>query len=192
MSYLWTFHSFDAERLSALFADPLGQAVGRLRELVRSPEAGFRDPDTADLVVEALVASGLSYENLDQRQARVADEIIGLIFSPEGFAADLDMVSLSDEGVHHGELKELMQRNPQATLLTILVRSGRRAGQDQPVQCEYCILEPSEVSAMIDEVQTAIAQPVEWSDEWRLANTQEFLLAPLAAASSRWVYGHLG
>jgi hypothetical protein len=194
MSYLWSFQSFDAMKLSALFANERGPAADRLRTLVRSDsdEFGFDDPDEAAAVADALLASGFSYEGLDRRQARVADEVVALLFLPEGFAPELDVVNLSEEGVHHGDLRELIARNPDARMLQMLVRSGRRAGQDEPVQCEYCILDPTEVASLIDEVRTAIAQPIQWSDEWRKSNSEDFLLSPLLAAGDRWVFGSLG
>jgi len=194
MSYLWSFKSFDASKLSALFGNERSPAADRLRTLVRSDsdESGFDDPDEAALVADALLASGFSYEGFDRRQARVADDVITLIFLSEGFSSELDVVNLSEDGIHHGDLRELVARNPDASMLQILVRSGRRAGQDEPVQCEYCILDPSEVARLIDEVRTAIAEPIEWSDEWRRSNSEDFLLSPLLAAGDLWLFGSLG
>ena len=191
MSYLWSFQSFDAEKLVSLFSDPDGPAMSRLLDLVQSEISGFRDAEAATSVARAFVASGLSYDDLSERQARDADDLIVLIFSPEGFAEDLDVAYLSDEGFHPADVKELLARNPTAAVLPALVR-GRRAGQDQPMECEYCFLSPGEVASVIDEVRAAIDAPAPWSEEWARANAEGNLLQPLASAGDRWVLGQLG
>jgi len=128
MSYLWSFATFDANRLLALFADPSGAATARLVELTAWEGAGFDDPVHAADVAARFAGSGLSYEGLDARDARVADQLVMVMFSPEGFEPDLAVEYLSAEGVHPLEINELLARVPDARLLPVLIL-GRRAGQ---------------------------------------------------------------
>ena len=191
MSYLWSFQSFDAERLVSLFADPQGAALARLLEVVESDVDDPQDVEAATSLARRFVAAGLSYEGLDRRESRAADDMVALIFSPEGFAEDLGVAYLSDEGMHPSDIEELIARNPLVAVLPALVR-GRRAGQEESTQCEYCVLSPAEVASAIEEVGRAIDSPSPWSTEWAPTNARDFLLQPLIAAGDRWVYAQLG
>ena len=192
MSYLWSFASFDADRLLALFADPAGAATARLVELAGRAGAGFDDPAHAADVARRFAGSGLSYEGLDARDGRVADALVMLIFSTVGFGRELDIENLSDEGVHPLEINELLARVPDASLLTVLIL-GRRAGQDEPSRCEYCVLAPDELGTLLREINLGLADERPWPTANGRAALQRDLRAPLERAleQGRWVYGRL-
>jgi len=192
VSYLWSFSTFNADRLVALFSDPGGEATARLVELTGWDGAGFDDAGFAASVAASFVASGLSYEGLDSRTTGVADAVVMLIFSPEGFERELEEEHLSDEGVHPLEIKELLSRAPDARVLPVLV-SGRRAGQEEPSRCEYCILSPDEVAGLLDEIETALAADRPWPTEDGRKTVEAYLRPPLqvAHAEGRWVYAQL-
>ena len=192
MSYLWSFATFDADRLLALFGDPAGAATARLVELSRWEGAGFDDAANAADVALRFAGSGLSYQGLDARDARVADGLMMLIFSPEGFGRELGIEHLSDDGVHPLEINELLERVPNARLLPVLIL-GRRAGQDEPSRCEYCVLAPDELGALIGEIDSGLADDRPWPTASGRATLERDLRGPIqrALAQGRWLYGQL-
>jgi hypothetical protein len=192
VSYLWSFATFDADRLLSLFGDPAGAATARLVELSGLEATGFDDADRAADVARRFAGSGLSYEGLDAGDARVADKLLMLIFSPEGFARELGVEDLSDQGVHPLEINELLARAPDARLLPALIL-GRRAGQDEASRCEYCVLAPDELAALVREIDRGLADERPWPTAAGRATLQRDLRAPLERAleQGRWVYGRL-
>jgi hypothetical protein len=192
MSYLWSFATFDADRLLALFADPAGAATARLVELTAWEGAGFDDPVHAADVAARFAGSGLSYEGLDARDARVADQLVMVMFSPEGFEPDLAVEYLSAEGVHPLEINELLARVPDARLLPVLIL-GRRAGQDETSRCEYCVLAPDELGALLREIDRGLADDRPWPTAYGRATVQDHLRQPIQRAleMGSWVYGQL-
>ena len=109
MSYLWSFQSFDADRLTSLFADPDGPALAQLIDLIGSDLAGFDDAIEAASTARAFIASGLSYDSLNIQQSRDADEIVSLDLLAEGLADDLGVAYLSDDGIHPSDVEEVLE-----------------------------------------------------------------------------------
>jgi hypothetical protein len=192
VSYLWSFVTFDADRLLGLFGDPAGAATARLVELTASDGAGFDDAAHAADVATRFAGSGLSYEGLDARDARVADGLVMLIFSPEGFERDLAVEYLSDEGVHPLEINELLARVPDARLLPALIL-GRRAGEDETSRCEYCVLAPDELGVLLQEIDSGLADDRPWPTAYGRATVQDHLRSPIerAVEQGSWVYAEL-
>ena len=192
MSYLWSFATFDADRLLSLFGDPGGPATTRLIELCAREGAGFDDAAHAADVARRFAGNGLSYEGLEAADARVADALVMLIFSPEGFAQELAVEYLSDEGVHPLEINELLARVPDARLLPAVIL-GRRAGEDETSRCEYCVLAPDELGALLYEIDSGLADERPWPTALGRDALQRDLRAPLYRAheQGRWVYGQL-
>jgi hypothetical protein len=192
VSYLWSFQSFDADHLATLFADPREEPTARLLELVQGDGAGFDDPTLAAKVAAAFVGSGLSYEGLDARAARIADGVVMLIFSPEGYEDELEVEHISPDGVHPSLIKELLGRTERAEVLPLLV-SGRRAGQEDPSDCEYCVLSPDEVATLLEEVEAGLSSQRPWSTDYGAEVVDECLREPMRGAEAvrRWVYCQL-
>jgi hypothetical protein len=192
VSYLWSFSTFDADRLLGLFADPAGAATARLVELIASDGAGFADTARAADVAMRFAGSGLSYEGLDAGDARVADDLVVLIFSPEGFERELGVEHLSDEGIHPLEINELLARVPDARILPTLIL-GRRAGQDEPGRCEYCVLAPDELGALVREIDSGLADDRPWPTAYGRASVERDLRLPIQRALEQgsWVYGQV-
>lgn len=192
MSYLWSFHAFDADRLVTLFADPRGEPTRRLLDLTRWDGAGFDDPAYAATIAADFVRSGLSYDGLDAGATRVADGVVMLIFSPEGFEEELQVEHISPDGVHPTVIKELLGRTQRARLLPTLV-AGRRAGQEQSSDCEYCVLSPDEVTNLLEEIAEGMSAPGPWSTGYGAEVLDECLRQPMRQAqiNHRWVYCQL-
>jgi hypothetical protein len=192
LSYLWSFHSFDADRLATLFADPRDAPTTHVLELTQWEGAGFDDPEYAATIAAEFVGSGLSYEGLDARATRVADEVVMLIFSPEGFEEELQVEHISPDGLQPTHIKELLGRTERAHILPLLV-AGRRAGQEQSSDCEYCVLSPDEVTTLLEEVDEGMSAQRPWSIDYGAELLDECLREPMrqAQASHRWVYCQL-
>ena len=192
MSYLWSFATFDADRLLALFRQPAGAGTARLVELSGWEGAGFDDATHAADVAMRFAGNGLSYEGLDADDACVADDLVMLIFSPEGFGGELGVAYLSDEGVHPLEINELLARVPDARLLPGLIL-GRRAGQDEPSRCKYCVLGPDELGTLLWEIDSGLADGRPWPTAKGRATVQRDLRSPIQRALElgSWVYGRL-
>ena len=192
MSYLWSFHTFEADRLVSLFADPRGEPTTRLLDLTRWDGAGFDDPEYASTIAAEFVRSGLSYDGLDTEATRVADQVVMLIFSPEGFEEELRVEHISPDGVHPTVIKELLGRTQRVDILPTLV-AGRRAGQEQSSDCEYCVLSPDEVTTLLGEVDEGMSVQRPWSTDYGAEVLDECLREPMrqAQANHRWVYCQL-
>ena len=192
MSYLWWFSSFSPVALERVLTDGDQGRLDDLVALASEEETRFADTLTQGTVARRLLSSGLSYEGFDEKQARIADDVVQLVFSPGGLWEELEMEGVSPDGVHPSVISELMART-ETSVLPLLVK-GRRAGQDEPVQCEYCILSPAEAAQAVDDAERAMAAPMAWSADYLPEEVAECLVGPLRAGSTdgRWIFASLG
>ena len=191
MSYSWSFHSFSDEAFSNVFGRSSPEQASDFLELVAS-ELGDANPEIAD-AARSILMSGISYDGLSPDASRAMDEVIKLAFSPEGFEAELEVEHLSPDGVHPSVIAELVTRlNAPVPLLSGLLR-GRRFGQAGTADCEYCIFQSDEVSAVLQEVRDACAASGHWSAEYVPELLQECLIEPFETAErvGRPVFCHL-
>jgi hypothetical protein len=188
MSYSWSFHSFSDEAFGKVFGRSSPERVSEFLALVAAEPGGAKTE-----IARSTLTSGISYVGASPAAARATDEVIKLAFSPAGFEAELDVEHLSPDGVHPSVVAELIRRlNAPAPLLSGLL-GGRRFGQTEPADCEYCIFRPDEVAAVLREVRGARAAGGAWSAEYVPELLQECLIEPFEAAerAGRPVFCHL-
>ena len=192
MSYAWWFASFEPEALARLLGGGHERELDAFVDLVGtgSDELGPpSDPEVARVVLE----SGFSYEGLDARSARSADDIVLAALSESGFWDVLAMEAESPDGLHPGVIAELLGRADGGAMLPLL-RSGRRCGEEAPSACGYVVLAPEEVTILLKEVRRSMAAPVSWSAPYVPQVVVECLIQPLESGvrEGRWVFGSLG
>ncbi|HEV2705114.1 MAG TPA: hypothetical protein VGV59_04270 [Pyrinomonadaceae bacterium] len=180
MSYSWSFHSFSDEAFHNVFGRSSPEQVSEFLELAAS--------DLGDLSAEiahasrSMLMSGISYDGVSPQASRAMDEVLRFAFSPEGLEAQLEVKPLSPDGIHPAVIAELVRRlNAPTPLLAALLR-GRRYGQAEPADCEYCIFRPDEVSAVLKEIRNACAASEVWSAEYMPDLLQECLIEPFEVA----------
>ena len=175
MSYAWSFHSFSRDEFERLFG---GSTPDEIDGFVEFAGAEL----DAETLARATLTSGISYAGLDADDAQTLDEIVKLAFSPEGFDETLVLNHLSPDGLHPTVIKELISRSAAPRYLLLLL-SGRRFGAQTPSSCEYCIFEPPEVVAALDEIRAAAAAPAAWSQPYMQELVDQCLIGPFAAAA---------
>ena len=190
MSYSWSFHSFSDEAFGNVFGRSSPQQFNEFQEFVSSLGNGNLEIIHAS---RSMLMSGISYDGASPDDSRAMDEVIKLAFSPEGFEAELEVEHLSPDGIHPSVIAELVGRlNAPTPLLSGLLR-GKRFGQAEPADCEYCIFRSDEVSAVLNEVRNACAAGGYWSAEYLPELLQECLIEPFETAerAGRPVFCHL-
>lgn len=117
MSYSRSFHSFSDEAFRRVFGHSSPEQVGELLELVAS---GLGDPvPEIASASRSMLTSGISYEGATRDASRAMDEAIKFAFSSEGLSAELEVESLSPDGIHPSVIVELVGRmNAPAPLLS--------------------------------------------------------------------------
>lgn len=191
MSHSWSFHSFSDEAFSNVFGRSSPQQASEFQEFVASG-LGEGNPEITR-ASRSMLMSGISYGGASPDASRAMDEVIKLAFSPEGFEAELEVEHLSPDGIHPSVIAELVRRlNAPTPLLSGLLR-GKRFGQAEPADCEYCIFRSDEVSAVLHEIRSACAARGAWSAEYVPELLLECLIEPLETAerAGRPVFCHL-
>lgn len=191
MSYAWWFASFEPEALARLLRGGHERELDAFVDFVGSGSNEFDplDPEIARTLLE----SGFSYEGVDARSARMADDIVSAAFSEAGFWDLLAMRPESPDSLHPSVIDELLRRGGSSAMRPIL-RTGRRCGEETPSLCEYAVLAPEEVAILLKEVRRAMAAPVPWSAPYVPQVVVECLIQPLESGvrDGRWVFGSLG
>ena len=192
MSYLWSFASFEPEALARLLGGGHERELDAFVDLVGTGSDELGPPSDPE-VARAVLGSGFSYEGLDARSARTADDIVLAAFSEAGFWDVLAMEAESPDGLHPSIIDELLGRGGGGAMLPLL-RTGRRCGEETPSHCEYIVLAPEEVTILLKEVRRAMAAPVLWSAPYVPEVVVECLIEPLqnGVRDGRWVFGSLG
>ena len=191
MSYSWSFHSFSDEAFSDIFGRSSPQQVDEFHELVASAPGGG-NPEIVR-ASRSMLMSGISYDGASPDASRAMDEVIKLAFSPEGFEAELDVEHLSPDGIHPSVIDELVGRLDAPTPHLSGLLRGKRFGQTEPADCEYCVFRSDEVPAVLQEIRSACAAGGSWSSEYMPELLQECLIEPFETAerAGRPVFCHL-
>lgn len=197
MSYLWHFYSYSKPALDAVVGSKDAEIEQTVVEAVTWDD--WDEGNTADMerLGRRLIESTAPYEGLPEADAKTLDEVIKMLFSPEGLEEQLEIEPESPDGVHESVIEELISRGGPAikpALLPILQKRGRRYGQSTPTLCEYCLLDTTEVCMLQQEVTELRSSSMPWSDPAIAAVVDECLLAPLesAKAKGKSLFGHLG
>lgn len=192
MSFAWWFASFEPDALARLLGGGHERELDAFVDLVGTGSDDF-GPPSDPAVARALLESGFSYEGIDARSVRAADDIVLAAFSESGFWDVLAMEAESPDGLHHGVIEELLGRTNGGAMLPLL-RTGRRCGEETPSPCEYVVLAPEEVTILLKEVRRAMAAPAPWSAPYVPEVVVECLIEPLenGVRDGRWVFASLG
>ncbi|MCE9555666.1 MAG: hypothetical protein K8T91_20140 [Planctomycetes bacterium] len=185
MSHLWSFQSFAQPKLDALVGSGDAEAEKAVIEGVTWDEWG--DMVMIEGLARNLVRSGANYEGLTSKESKTLDEIIAMLFSPEGLEERLEVEYESPDGVHPAVIQELLNRSPDPRELRMLpfLESGRRLGESAPSDCEYCIFSPTEVQTLHREVEQIMSLPSAWSEDYMPDLVKEWILDLLAAVRDK-------
>jgi len=172
MSYAWSFQSFSFDKFQHYFGHARAAEV---EEMVTAAtweareegddEAGT-DLEAMEVVVRRVATSGLSYAGLSGDEARILDDCIAVLFSPEGFEEQLEIEHESPDGVHPTIIEELLRRaegRVELRYLPVLRHGWRYGAGDLEAHCEYALLQPEHLQPLADEIATVVALPSPWS-----------------------------
>ncbi len=196
MSQSWHFYSLDASRLN----DVIGSGDPAIEQLVIEAATWdtWEGQDTEALVrlAKQLVNQNAPYSDLDEKDSEILDELVELLFSPEGLAEELQVAPLSLDGLHPSVISELLDRaqSKAATSILEFLRAGRRLGQMSHSPCNYCLLSNKEVRDLAEEVRTIMQLPDAWTDDNLPNLVEECLLSVLQTSvdEGRELIGLLG
>ena len=193
MSRLWWFCSFNPRRFAAYFDGSEPDAARQIIEAATWEDGVWEDPEAPERLAARITEAGIRYDELLESDASALDELIALLFSPEGLAEQWEVVAESPDGLHPSLIRELLLHNRDAVFLPILLE-GRRYGADLPSPSAYCFLSSAECTQLIEEAKQALATGGPWSERWVPDVVAECLCAPLqaAVAKRRPIFGSLG
>ena len=195
MSYLWHFQTFSLPKLQSYLGSDDQSKQDALLNAVLWDDLG-EEGDELEKAARRIATQGLDYTGLDADEAEMTDEIVKMLPTPEGLEQEIELEYESDDGLHPNVVDELVKRAGASAGLSILplLQSGRRYGQAQPANCEYCIFDLDELATLQGEVEQAMAQPGDWSASYVPEVIKECLLTPVHAARSKGkaLFGLLG
>ena len=198
MSFAWAFYSIPRTAVSAYFSGPCPEKIGAIHAALKWDE-GALDDEAAEFVARHIASRGLNYSGLDEDQAALLDEALGMLTSPEGLAEALELKPESPDFVHPSVIDSLLRNAGAAqmpTLLLPILRSGRRFGAAGPTSdCNYCVLTPSEAGQLASELSAVLSATKSWGKEkWMPDLVTECLIGPLIQAekADRHLLGLLG
>ena len=181
----WHFYGFDRHAFDQVFGG--GDTVGI--ELIQD---ALQDPALFDLldlalagqVVDALAEQGLDCEGMSEDERDILDCAIYSAFKSSQLPQRLSVVPLSNEPLSVEALPRLAaacRSKETRPIYEALQTGGRRIGQVSPAYCNYMLLDPHEVAALVHDAQQYLAQPSVAEDE-RL-HLEASLMSPLAQAA---------
>lgn len=193
MSRMWWFYSYSAERFANYFDGSVPDAASRLVDAATWDDGGWPEPSVPARLAARITVEGIRYDGLPISDAAGLDQLLPILFAPEGLAEKWEVVPESPDGLHPSVVAELLPRATEAALLPVLI-GGRRFGVSEPSECEYCFLSPVECDLMAREAEQALSSGGQWSAAWVPGVVQECLVGPLrsAASKSRPLFGSLG
>jgi len=181
MSYAWSFQSFSVEKFKHYFGHATPEEVEAMVAAATWQEKA--DGDTVDLrpieeVVRRVATSGLTYAGLTPEQAKILDQRLMVLFSPEGIE-DLEIEPESPDGVHPNIIQELIQRaqgRVELRCLPVLVHGWRHGEDSLAAKCEYVILYPEILPMLAAEIEAVVKLPLPWSEDYVPEVVDECLL----------------
>ncbi len=193
MSRLWSFYSYNPARFTSYFDGSVTDAASHVFEATAWEDGVWRDPAVPARLAAQVTIGGISYDELPPADATVLDQMLPMLFAPEGLAEQWEVVPESPDGLHPSVIRELLPRAGRAVLLPVLL-GGRRIGAVEPSECGYCLLTPAECERLAAEAEQVLASGRPWSQEWVPDVVDECLIGPLRAAVSkgRPLFGLLG
>jgi hypothetical protein len=163
MSYLWHFYSFSRAALDRIIGSGTEDSKTLVLDAVTWDE-WHNDMSNVKAIAIGIVDRGVNYAVFSDKDKEILDEIIKMIFYPEGLGEHLEVEPESSGGIHWNTINELIQRaggEEKAKYLRLL-KNGRRL-DSSGYAGDYVILSPEEVSALLEEVTQAYNAIQKWS-----------------------------
>jgi hypothetical protein len=191
---MWWFYSYSARRFASYFDGSVPDAASDLVDAATWDDGGgWPEPSVPARLAALITAEGIRYEGMATTDAVALDQLLPMLFAPEGLAEKWEVVPESPDGLHPWVVTELLPRATGAALLPVLI-GGRRFGVSEPSLCEYCFLSADECELIAREAEQALSSGGPWSAAWVPDVVQECLVGPLRSAISkgRPLFGSLG
>lgn len=165
MSLAWSFFSFSPDRFDAFFGGDLPDAENVIVQAVTWDDELWDDPMLPAHIARRLARQGIDYRDLTPVEASLLDDIVPILFRPEGMAADLEVEETGVEGLTPAGVRNLLDRAEDKADLTWLpaLLKGRRAGSEGgDARCLYVLLGPGDVETLRDEISALLERDGEW------------------------------
>jgi len=207
MSMMWGFYSYSQARFDAFFGggepnaaqqilDALASAHGDDDEEDEDDEDGDEEDDAPCTSAESLKwADRITRHGISREDVQGMDDVFQSLFSPDGLWEQLEMESESPDGLHPSVVAEMQQfADAESFSLLTVLDGGRRYGETDDADCDYCFLSVAECEQLLSGVRQILAKGGPWSDRWMPKVIEECLAGPLQAAVSkkRPLFGTLG
>jgi hypothetical protein len=105
----WMFNSFNQGRFLQFFGKA-SEADEKALQSVVEFEMGSTPGDELSKLAEKLARQGISYANLNPREAEAVDQVVAVAFGPEGLWTELELESESADGLSTKVVDELLKR----------------------------------------------------------------------------------
>jgi hypothetical protein len=193
MSRMWSFYSYNAARFVAYFDGSVRDAAREVTDAVTWDDGAWRDPSVPRRLAARITEGGIRYNGLPDSDAAALDQLLPMLFAPEGLAEQWEVTPESPDGFHPSVVLELAPRAAGTMLLPVLI-GGRRFGSSDPSACGYCFLSLADCERLVLEAERALGADRPWSAGWVPDVVSECLIDPLRSAVSkgRPVFGSLG
>jgi len=184
MSRLWHFYSYSQPTFDAYLGGGRTNAAEEIVAASTWDEDAWSELQSVHHLCSMIAQRGINYGELSPSEAARLDELLPVLFAPEGLEGQWGVAAESPDGLHPAVVRELVTRAGGASLLPILL-GGRRYGVAKPSACGYCFLAPAECEQLTAEAERALASEGLWSGDWLPGVVSECLIVPLRSAVSK-------
>lgn len=175
----WMFNSFNQGRFHQFFGKA-SEADEKALQSVVEFEMGSSPGDELSKLAEKLARQGISYANLNPREAEAVDQVLAVAFGPEGLWAELELESESAEGLSTKVVDELLKRaqtsNVPVDLLNALKKGRRHGTTELNAPCHYVLFDRTEVAKIVQEVRSLLESKEPWSSPAAQSEVKDGLL----------------
>ena len=178
MSFLWHFSSYDDSKLQSLDAPTVCDAL-------LWDEGAFDDATAVERLATHIATNGISYDSLSDADRDLLDELVPLIFSPEGLESTLDCEPESDDGIHPFVIQEMLKHSGSAEILPWLIHGRRHDCSTPDVSCNYVLLNSSQVSQLLAECTSILNGNPSWSESYVPDVIRDCLTATLESIQTK-------
>ena len=187
MSFLWHFSSYDHAKLGSLTESAIADAL-------LWDDGAFDNVSSVQRLAQHIASAGISYSGLSATDAALLDELIPMMFSPEGLESELALEPESDDGLAPTIVSEMVEHLPTASCLRWLVRGRRHGSESFDVECNYVILSPTDVTDLLAECASVMDSSPDWSQDYVPDVIRECLIDTLTSiqAKGKYAIGALG
>jgi len=178
MSHLWHFNSYDNAKQDSLNESMVADAL-------LWDEDAFEDAAAVRRLAKHSGDAGVWYSGLDTADAELLDELIPILFSPEGLESELSVEPESDDGLAPSIVHEMIGHLPTAVFLPWLIHGRRHGSASTDVACNYVILSPADVTALLAECTSVMDAQPPWTQEFVPDVIRECLIDALTSIQAK-------